>query len=561
MIDISIKVAGQQALDRIEAWLKANVSTEWHLEFGGIDDAQRPGPERRKKPRLLVRYRFADPKDAEKFRLAYLERRILEPEQKTASPLPADGPRGKRVLSGLSRTVRRIFTRPSTKGAPSTLRPALLAVGLVSVDDFSGRVADIVRYGQPASVSKVQMIGLDRLQARFGTSWLEIAERADEIARRTIQSRLSKADIYTAVQGWKYLILFPELSVVEAQLKSALIADEIARGIVGDQCVAGEIEVKSAMLAADGGLTFEPAPTLANLAQMVAQKIEPPNVAIDGQSITGSGPDSVEPPPCTLDPLDAVEVWYQPVLDTRANAVAAYQAVPAFEMPDGTRVFGEADIPGFDHPDRMFRLDLMLLTRAIRDLNASISTGRKKLILVGVSFETLAANAKRMEYLRRLENVLWPARGLLAFQIKNLPDGASPARLHELVMSLKRHTRVVLLQCPTNTNYVSIYRDIALQSIGIELNGGPAAAQRDLLALQRFATLARKIGVHPSASGLSTRALAEKAIETGYRYVTGNGIAPPFRSLAAATNFRCRKDDRPEHSQQDSNAPAGDVAK
>ena len=80
MIDISIKVAGQQALDRIEAWLKANVSTEWHLEFGGIDDAQRPGPERRKKPRLLVRYRFADPKDAEKFRLAYLERRILEPE-------------------------------------------------------------------------------------------------------------------------------------------------------------------------------------------------------------------------------------------------------------------------------------------------------------------------------------------------------------------------------------------------------------------------------------------------------------------------------------------------
>lgn len=556
MIDISIKVAGQQALDRIEAWLKANVSTEWHLEFAGIDDAQRPGTERRKKPRLLVRYRFVDPKDAEKFRLAYLERRILEPEQKAAAPLPASETRGKRAFAGLGRTVRHLFARPARKAAPSILPPTPPAIGLVSVDAFSTRVADVVRNGQSALAGKVQMIGLDRLRTRLGTSWTNVSERADEIARRTIQGRLSKADIYTAVQGWKYLILFAELSVAEAQVKSTRIADEIARAIIGDQDVTSEIDVKSAMLAADGGLTFEPAPTLANLAQMVAQKIEPPNGEINGKAITGAGPESVEPPACALDPLDVVEVWYQPVVDTRTNTVAAYQAVPAFEMPDGTRLFGEAHIPDFDQPDRMFQLDLMLLTRAIRDLNASITTGRKKLILVGVAFETLAANAKRMEYLRRLENVLWPARGLLAFQIKNLPDGASPARLHELVMSLKRHARVVLLQCPANTNYVSIYRDIAFQSIGIDLNGGPASAQRDLLALQRFATLARKAGVPPSACGLSTRALAEKAIEAGYRYVIGNGVAPPFRSLAAAANSQFRANEHPERSQQDSKAVA-----
>lgn len=556
MIEISVRVAGEQALGRIDAWLKANVSTEWHLEFGGIDDAQRPGPERRKKPRLLVRYRFVDPKDAEKFRQAYLERRILEPEQRTPSPLPAGGPRGKKVLSGLSRAMQRLFARPGRKAAPSILPLALSAIGLVSVDAFSSRVADIVRNGQPASASKVQMIGLDRLQARFGANWVNVAERADEIARRTIQSRLSRTDIYTAVQGWKYLILFPELSVVEAQLKSALIADEIARAIVGDQDVTGEIEVKSAMLAAGGGLTFEQVPTLANLVQMLSQKVEPPCGTTDGNSVTGPDAERVEPPPFVLDPLDAAEVWYQPMLDTRANAVAAYQAVPAFEMPDGTRVFGEAHVPDFDHPDRIFRLDLMLLSRAIRELNASIGSGRKKLILVGVNFETLAANAKRMEYLRRLESVLWPARGLLAFQIKNLPDGASPARLHELVMSLKRHTRVVVLQFPTNTNYVSIYRDIALQSVGIELNGGAATLQRDLLALQRFAMRARKAGIPAFAGGLSTQDLAGRAVEAGYRYVIGNGIAPPLRSLAAAPHFRLRVNERPEQDQQGSKAVA-----
>jgi hypothetical protein len=445
-----------------------------------------------------------------------------------ATPRRSAAPAAETRPGFVQRTVARLFGGASES---HTAAPAAAAApsSVVEMDTFTAYLAEAVRSGKPASASRIQLIGLDGLKTRLGDGWPKVAQRADEIARRTIQSRLGRTDVFTALQGWKYLILFPELTVGEAKLKSAMIAEEIARAILGDAHGPGAIEVKSAIVSADGALTFETAPSLEDLTLRMAEETARARPAVSDKPAL---PELPPAPAIASDALEVMSVWYRPVFDARQRLVVAAEAVPVFDLPGGLRAVGEGRVLPPEDEEAYHRLDVLMLTQAILALNAAAVLGRPRLISLGIGFETLAVAARRMDYLRRLDSVLWPARQKIVFKIRRVPDGATPSRLHELVMALKRHARAITLEMPVGTDYVWNYQDLALHAIGVELGEGGPQGEALLSGMARFARRGRKAGFDLFADGLGHRAQVEAAIADGYRYLTGDGIGPAVRTLA-----------------------------
>jgi hypothetical protein len=146
-----------------------------------------------------------------------------------------------------------------TRAGP--VRPAKIAAR--SGDDFSGRLGDLLgRAGTTAvHAGRINLIGLDRIKEQFGAKWPRIADRADRITRSAIERHLVPGDIFTAVHGTNYLIVFGNLPRRDAQLKCLLIAREIAKALLGEEG-ASQLEIQTAVAKLDGSLGFAAVPTI-----------------------------------------------------------------------------------------------------------------------------------------------------------------------------------------------------------------------------------------------------------------------------------------------------------
>ncbi|MBI1774406.1 MAG: hypothetical protein HYR63_03570, partial [Proteobacteria bacterium] len=198
--EIRLSLRSQSELDPIEAWLKLNAKAPWKMEFQGMS---KPAVGGGAAQRVLVMFRFADQADAARFQ--------GERTRTPVAPKPTPTPKDASTVAKVSRSISEIFS-PAKKAAPSRTspRPAVPSPGLDRGDpeDFLKCASDLVRNVDQVMVSKVQLIGLDRVKEHFGDAWSRVAARADQVAERVIQKRLTQQDMMTKVHDLNYLILF-----------------------------------------------------------------------------------------------------------------------------------------------------------------------------------------------------------------------------------------------------------------------------------------------------------------------------------------------------------------
>src|SRR5262249_44071915 len=126
-------------------------------------------------------------------------------------------------------------------------------------ESFDAQVAALIgQSGQKSLTSgRINLIGLNKVKERFGASWERVADRADRIARNTIERYLVKGDIYGSMQGGvAYVIVFAQLPDHQAKIKCALIGTEIARALLGEEGTE-LLEIKTGTAQVDGSFKLE----------------------------------------------------------------------------------------------------------------------------------------------------------------------------------------------------------------------------------------------------------------------------------------------------------------
>lgn len=449
---------------------------------------------------------------------------------------------GQRALDLLSDadTARKPSALTHAYAAPETAVPSTTTTP--DIDKIlHGQLRDILlaQRGQPGA-GVVNFVSLAKLRERIGAGWEQVANKADEIARQAIQRRVTPIDVFTRVSPLNYLVLFSHLTKAQAQLKCALIAEEIAQRLLGAEVTDDMIEVKTAQIGADGKMTLETAPRVADLAASLFSAAATEGVDEETDAVSAADGADFEFEDAADDPFSRVRLVYRPVWDVSKNTLATYVCLPAIDAPDGEVLAGEAVVQGVDKPDIAFDLDMMVLRRVVEDLLTMARTGRKVLIIAPVHFETLATRSRRRIYLQTCQAIPPNMRSLTIFEMAGTPPTVPPSRLMELAVQLRRFSRAIILRAPIGQSLFSPPTATGVFAVGADVSADKRKESELITDMTRFASAASRVGLRTFLHGINSVSLTTSAVGAGFEYIAGEITASIVERPTAAYKFEPR---------------------
>jgi hypothetical protein len=436
------------------------------------------------------------------------------------------------MFNRLGTKLGELLTDTSPGGVPAPDDGSTPPAGRqVLQEEFETHLRSMIKSDAKPLAGRVNFIGLSKIRDKLGERWAKVSERADEITRKAIERRLIDADVYTKYKELHYLIIFAQLSHEEAQLKCALIAEEITKRLLGDDITPDLLEVKTMVSQVEGKFEFEDVPDIEVLAAKIGDAPAP---------AAGNEEDAWWEDEETADPLANVQLVYRPMWDVKRNAVTTFVCAPALPGPAGRLLVGESEIPRLDVPEVALRLDQLVQKRVIGDLRKLVAAGQQQLLCLPVHFETLAVSQRRMAYIDRCQRGI-PPQGikLLVFELTGVPEGIPQNRLLEMATALKRFSRGVLLRTTLSQPWFRPPSETGIAAMGVEYHSSSGVPEAKLIGeMERFASAAKKVGLSTYMHGLRTISLTTAAIAAGFDFVDGDIVTSVVEQPRAAYAYQ-----------------------
>jgi hypothetical protein len=424
------------------------------------------------------------------------------------------------VLNGFRRKLA-LLIDPDTARPPKIKRmpPAR------QLDDerakFEAEFQTLLRRSGRASLlsGRISLINLAEIKESFHTSWSRVAERAERIARATIERHLQPGDIYTAVNELSFVIIFCSLSEDAANTKCLLIADRIRKALIGDQGN-GQFDVRTRTSAVDESFRIAAVPPLDDLMRR-APREEAIGTA-DGEASRSAS--------ATLRDRSARRFAYRPMWHQARNVVSAYLCI------DGES-FSES--PAANEAGAILNRDEAARERVLEDLAELIRAQRRLLLGVQVHFDTLASATRRREYAGALAWRLGNgAAELLIVEIVDAPPGVPQSRLFEIIASLRPYCRGVLVRLPIDAGEMKNLRGCGVTAVGCEIDSCGGSEHTVMQQINRFSHTAENAGFSTYLLGANSRSLVAAGVGAGFRYLGGDAVAEPVERPYHLVNFQ-----------------------
>lgn len=411
------------------------------------------------------------------------------------------------------------------RAAPSPARK----VATPAANDFDSQLGELLGQAGSGAVhaGRINFIGLERIKERFGTSWPRIADRAERIARSTIERHLVPGDIFTAVHGIHFIIVFGNLPRRDAQVKCVLMAREIARALLGEDG-ASELEVRTAVARLDGTLGFATIPTLDELLTSPAFD-ELPLADYQARAVAAEELETVpivEPERERPDVLSTLRFAYRPMWSPSHSVISAYLCVPLLMTSDNGPVYGDAEQVLGNDVEETVRLDFAALMHALAELHSMVREKRHLLVTLPVHFETLCSSVRRTAYAKELARGITPETSrLLVVELVGVPNGVPQSRMVELITPLRAHCRALTARVGLEVVDFTALKVLGILSIGCDIG---ESAGSELIQMQRMGRFARagekaRLGTH--IRGVRSISLLAAALGAGFRYIDGDAVS------------------------------------
>ena len=425
--------------------------------------------------------------------------------------------------------------------APRAPSPSPAAAG--TERDFGEKIKILLAQSGQKSLtsSRVNMIGMHKIKERFGADWEKFAERADRIARNTIERHLVSGDIYTCLHRVVYVVVFARLSAHQAQVKCALIADEIAKALLGEEGT-DLLTVKTSVKAIDGSFRLE---NIKLTEKVGGADGELEFVEEETEAAATNAVDKAAAPTNSQNLLAGLSFAYRPMWDSGRNVVSAYRCTAQVPSIDNGTVpvdagFIDARIVVGNEAAVIYRLDEAVRDQVLKDLEALLRDNCTLLLSLPVHFETLGAIGRRRQFVEELGKQLDDrGRKLLLIEIEGVPQGVPPARLIEIVAPLRPHCRAIMLQLPLETTDFSNVRGCGALAIGCDITAHPGSEFMLMQQMNRFARAAAdKVGVPSYLHGANSLSMVTAALGAGFAYIDGDAVAELIDHPRGLVDFR-----------------------
>jgi hypothetical protein len=401
--------------------------------------------------------------------------------------------------------------------------------------------------------SNLQVVGLQPIREALAEQWTERRDRINQIVDSVIRRRLDPGDAHFHLDNDDYLVLFVHLSHAQAKAKAALIADEVRRLILGE-LPGADIEVTSRVAEIDRDFVNSKIGSIHELVDHVRQAgqsvhgdvmlfEDDPDQAFEAFNqpaapaaavpVTGAGPDLAD-----LDQslnalfvkkksasfLKECQAAFYPNFSTRRRSFSFY-TVAVTHVPSGRPA--DASDPMLEDPEELeFLLDRYRLTTALLGLHRMVTGGHQGVIIIPVSFQTLATSKNRGLYLSRFRDL---PRGLfrsLCISLGNIPAGTPASRVADAMNYIQPFCASRLIKLTADPKLIDLYSGSGAHGFETTLPiEAPDTGTRNAL-LANFAKRAAWYKLESLLSNITTNEELNAGNNAGFSFLIGDAVAP-----------------------------------
>lgn len=342
---------------------------------------------------------------------------------------------------------------------------------------------------------------------------------------------LSPADLQMACGETTFLVRFAHHTQHEAELKAVMMANEIARRILGDEGCQAERLVRTVVV------TLERDAVLSSSSSGTA--LDGINRSMDREEWRIAHAPSPRPP-CSSEHWrrvwerpslpSGIGLVYHPIWDVRRRVLSTYACTITCDDPVSGHFIGfdSLYLPGTS--PLLPEIDLFLLDRVLHDIKALRSKGSRVLMACPLHFETLASRYYRGKLADILRKASDSHREDLVFELAGFTSEVPPSRLAELAGLVKPACRSLILRAELDQRTFQAFRRAGIGTLTVDFCRHDGHECEIMSEMNAFAEQGAKEGMVLMARGLVSRSLAVAALGAGFVYVDGEAIHPPVMS-------------------------------
>lgn len=340
---------------------------------------------------------------------------------------------------------------------------------------------------------RLQFIGLSQVKRRLGKSWEGLKPLVYKTVDDVLKEYMGPHDLFVRYKEDNYIIIFATASIEEAEIKTALIAEEIRRRMfeteqqdlqelhierevraIKTESLAGSsniIETIGTMFSSEAKAedrtirSWRPSEQQDQAARKAAEQARQKAETYNKDHKSDKGVEPLDVKVIEVDAYkshlrqhaakdlgDKIEYIFMPIWDVKRLALTTYICM--------IKTYDTGLYPFRAHKDvfnnlphsKSTRYDLKVLQRVIDELQEMQKDGRTLFVCCPVHYETLVRNSSFQEYEVLCQKIPEDMRKFVFFLVFNLPESLHRSSLSGFVGPLKNFCRYVCVEVPFSTN-------------------------------------------------------------------------------------------------------------
>jgi hypothetical protein len=388
---------------------------------------------------------------------------------------------------------------------------------------------DTIEPNIPAA--KIRILGLAPLKHKLGPKWDRLSNLVYKLFEKAITRVQGPRGNFILLNELSFAVTFHDFSLAETNLACIAIAREVCEMLFGEQVdeisirtIVGEISSVSLTDLVQVGPSIEALLEKGGAETVVSQSAQSasvgPVVAMSGHAVGAalSAKDRIEAAHALLERLrhrlGLFPVWELQKGQSNSLFVAPFRGTGHSVVANGRRA-----LDGLD--DKQIAEIEIALLRAAAAYAMRVHDDRKVCAVgVGVSYGTLSAFGTRIAYITALQKVRAPSSSPIMLKIEQVPEGASLARVAELIAMLRADNIRATVEFQVLGAIPEI--DISLGAIGFG-GGVPPGTTYDAAVrmMDRLVHKTKQQKIFAFLERLDTKTLVDAAHRSRARFGTG----------------------------------------
>jgi hypothetical protein len=381
--------------------------------------------------------------------------------------------------------------------------------------------------------ARFSLVGLADVREQLGERWPQLSARVHDLAQAVIQRHLTRGDVFDTHGDDGYVVLFTQLTQVQAEFKCRVIAKEISTKLLGADWAGPSTD----------GLVFElpetalRAPSFDDaLDDAISRGRAVVSAQVGGPPVRARSLVMISADKAAGDPAAGIHVMrpvprernasaYTPVWDFGVEALLHFRFNPPPQaLGDTSPVMAGA------------KSDIAALNQVLFDVSRLTQVGRRLPVICPLHLETLLRDSWRAQIARMLRSAPAPLRRLVTLEVI-VGAECGPDWIRSLETAWRTLPGRPVARVSLSGPKIPMMSSSLVGHLNLMLPDNFSATKGDLAALGAFVQLAERPGMTCGVLGLRTRPAALAATAAGFRQLSGPAIHADVPSLGHAVHF------------------------